>query len=95
MVTGVFNSATLKMSVYIDGKPYGDSGNASSYDLSKIAGLLYDATNDYPMTIFEDGTGQYNSGDTDRKLISGFMDELSVYGKALTDVDVTALFTQQ
>lgn len=92
MVTGVFNSATLKMSVYIDGKSYGDAANASSYDLSKIAGKLYDATNDYPITLFEDGSGVYNSGDTDRKLINGYMDELSVYGKALTDAEVTALF---
>ena len=92
MVTVVFNRTSQKLSVYLDGVEYGNSATASFYDLSTIPGELYDVNNDYPITLFEDGTGSYNAGSDTRKQMTGLMDELTIYNKALTVDEIKTLF---
>ena len=92
MVTVVFNRSTQKLSVYIDGEEYGNSAIASFSDLSTIPGELYDVNNDYPITIFEDGTGGYNAGSDTRKNMTGLVDELTIYNKALGIDEIKSLF---
>lgn len=92
MATIVLDQANKKLTVYIDGAEFGDSSNPSSFDLSTLTGPLYDVANDYPVTIWEDGTGAYNAGDDRRAAMTGLMDELKIYNKALTVDEITALF---
>ncbi|MBW7893410.1 MAG: hypothetical protein H3C48_20825, partial [Chitinophagaceae bacterium] len=40
----------------------------------------------------EDGTGQYNSGSGTRKELSGLVDDLRIYNKALSSNEVNALY---
>ncbi len=88
MVTMIWNRGTNVLEVYIDGVRFGDS----SYDLSVLEGSLWDEAEDYAITLWEDGTGAYNAGDDRRAAMTGLMDELSYYNRALTVDEVTALF---
>lgn len=92
MVTVVVNQATKRLHVYIDGKEYSQSGNPASYDLNTLTSALWDSTNDYPFTIWEDGTGVYNAGSDTRKALAGFADDLRIYNKALTAAEVAGLY---
>ena len=93
MVTLVFNQTTKRLMVYIDGNEYTQADNAKSYDLNTLAGPWWDQTNDYPFTIWEDGTGKYNAGSDTRKTLDGFVDDLRIYNKVLTPAEITALYT--
>jgi hypothetical protein len=57
-----------------------------------LKGPLWDSKNDYPFTIWEDGTGKYNSGDDTRKTLSGLVDNVRIYKKALNAAEVAALY---
>ncbi|GGC23816.1 hypothetical protein GCM10011386_14740 [Parapedobacter defluvii] len=92
MVTMVINQTEKRLQVYIDGIAYAQEGNPSSDDLSTLVGPLWDEVNDYPFTLWEGGTGDYNAGDDTRKALTGFMDELRLYKKALTAAEVAALY---
>ncbi|PWJ57055.1 Ig-like domain-containing protein [Dyadobacter jejuensis] len=92
MVTIIYNQTIKRLQVYIDGVEYTQADNASSYDLSTLTGPLWDETNDYPFTIWEDGTGQYNANSDTRKALAGFVDDLRIYNKALTPEEITELF---
>lgn len=92
MVTMVINQTEKRLQVYIDGVAYAQEGNPSSDDLSTLVGPLWDEVNDYPFTLWEGGTGDYNAGSDTRKVLAGFMDDLHIYKKALTATEVTALF---
>ncbi len=94
MVTVVYNQALKKLEVYHDGKAYPKDSSPSMYDLNTLVGPLWDQVNDYPFTLWEDGTGGYNAGSDTRKALAGFMDELRIYSKALTAAEVTALFNR-
>lgn len=91
MVTVIFNQTTKRLQVYIDGTAYAQDTNVKSYDLNTLVGPWWDAAKDYPFTIWEDGTGKYNAGDDTRKALAGFVDDLRIYNKALTQAEVTAL----
>lgn len=92
MVTLVYNQVAKKLEVYHDGKAYAKDGSPSMYDLNTLVGPLWDQVNDYPFTLWEDGTGSYNAGSDTRKALAGFMDDLRIYRKALTATEVAALF---
>ncbi|WP_188505156.1 Ig-like domain-containing protein [Parapedobacter pyrenivorans] len=92
MVTMVINQTEKQLQVYIDGTAYAQDGNPSSDDLSTLVGPLWDEVNDYPFTLWEGGTGDYNAGSDTRKVLTGLMDELHIYKKALTEAEVTALY---
>ncbi len=92
MVTVVFNQKIKRLQIYIDGIAYNQESNVKSYDLNTLAGPWWDATNDYPFTIWEDGTGLYNASSDTRKTLAGFVDDLRLYNKALTPAEVTGLF---
>jgi hypothetical protein len=94
MVTVVFDRTNAKLQVYIDGKEYIDATRPASFDLNSVPGPLYDVSKDHPITIWEDGTGGYNSGDDRRKLLTGLMDELTIYNKALSIDEIKALFNK-
>lgn len=94
MVTVVFNQDTKILHVYIDGKEFSREGHAASRDLNMLTAPIWDQTNDYPMTIWEDGTGVYNAGSDTRKALAGLMDELRIYGKALTPAEIANLYTK-
>ncbi|SDL63405.1 Ig-like domain-containing protein [Kriegella aquimaris] len=94
MVTMVFDRTNSELSVYIDGQEFESSAIASSFDLSTVPGPLYDTVNDYPITIWEDVTGAYNASDDRRGAMTGLMDELKIYNKALSLTEVTALFAE-
>ena len=89
MVTFTVDRPNGKLSVYIDGVFY---THPEGEDISVQTGPFYDETLDYPVTIWEDGTGVYNHGDDRRIEMTGLMDELSIYNKVLTQDDITALF---
>ena len=92
MVTIVFDRANAKMHVYVDGVEYIDP---ESNDLTPIAdGSLWDETNDYPINLWEDGTGVYNAGSDTRKQLDGYMDELIIVNKALSPSEVQALYNK-
>jgi Big-like domain-containing protein/concanavalin A-like lectin/glucanase superfamily protein len=88
MATMVWDQNNKVLEVYIDGVRYGDT----SYDLSVLTGSLWDEVNDYPLTLWEDGTGGYNASDDRRAAMTGLMDELSYYNKVLTPDDIATLF---
>ena len=92
MVTMVVNQTAKRLQVYIDGVTYTAPALPTSFDLNTLTAQWWDATNDYPFTIWEDGTGKYNSGDDTRKNLAGFVDDIRIYNKALTPAEVTALF---
>lgn len=92
MVTMVVNQTTKRLQIYIDGVTYTNPNLATSYDLNTLTAQWWDAAKDYPFTIWEDGTGKYNAGDDTRKKLAGFVDDLRIYTKALTQEEVTALF---
>jgi hypothetical protein len=75
------------MQIFFDGVEH-----SSPNDLSTLADQWWDAVNDYPFTIWEDGAGKYNTGNSGGKVMSGFVDDLRIYNKALTPSEVTALF---
>ena len=91
MVTMVFDRTNGELSVYIDGTEFSNTTIASSFDLNTVAGPLYDVANDYPITIWEDGTGAYNAGSDTRAAMTGLMDELKIYNKTLSAIEITAL----
>ena len=91
MVTMVINQTEKRLQVYIDGMAYAQDDNPESDDLSTLVGPLWDEVNDYPFTLWEGGTGDYNAGSDTRKALTGFMDELRLYKKALTAAEVAAL----
>jgi hypothetical protein len=92
MVTMVINQTTKRLQMYVDGVSYMQPATATSYDLNTLTAQWWDAAKDYPFTIWEDGTGKYNAGDDTRKTLAGFVDDLRMYNKALTQAEVTALF---
>jgi len=61
----------------------------STIAMSGDPGLAYDDVNDYPFTIMEDGTGHYNSGSG----LKGYIDDLRIWNRALTDEDVKELYS--
>ena len=92
MVTMVFDRANAKMHVYVDGVEYIDP---ESNDLSPIGdGSLWDETNDYPINLWEDGSGVYNAGSDTRKQLDGYMDELIIVNKALAPSEIKALYNK-
>lgn len=92
MVTVVLNQTTKRLQVYFDGVNYTAPNLPTSFDLNTLTAQWWDAAKDYPFTIWEDGTGQYNSTDDTRKKLAGYVDDLRIYNKALTPAEVTALF---
>ncbi|MFC3198735.1 Ig-like domain-containing protein [Parapedobacter deserti] len=92
LVTVVVNRTTKRLHVYIDGNEYTQEENPASYDLNMLAGALWDETNDYPFTIWEDGTGSYNAGSNTRKELAGWVDDVRIYSKALSAAEVSALY---
>lgn len=92
LVTIVANREDQLLQVYIDGKEYIREGHAASRDLNILTGSLWDETNDYPFTLWEDGTGTYNAGSDTRKELEGFMDDLRIYGRALTADEVEKMY---
>ncbi len=93
MVSIVLDQTNKILHVYVDGTEY-VSESTSTYDLSTLSGSLYDETNDYPFTLWEDGTGTYNSGSDTRKELSGYMDDLRIYNKALSADEISSLFNK-
>ncbi|WP_442591309.1 Ig-like domain-containing protein [Pedobacter sp. AW31-3R] len=89
MLTVVVNQATKRLHVYLDAKEY---SKATPFDLNNIKGPLWHAAQDYPFTIWEDGSGVYNSGDDTRKTLSGLVDDVRIYNKALSPEEVTGIF---
>ncbi|MCO5240972.1 MAG: Ig-like domain-containing protein [Chitinophagaceae bacterium] len=89
MVTVVLDQTAKLLHVFIDGKEY---TKATPFDLNIFLGPLWDSTNDYPFTIWEDGTGGYNAGSDTRKALSGFVDDVRVYNKALGTEEVKAIY---
>ncbi len=92
MVTMVFDRDNAKMHVYVDGVEYVDP---EANDLASIGnGSLWDETNDYPINLWEDGSGVYNAGSDTRKELDGYMDELIIINKALSLSEVKALYNK-
>lgn len=88
MITVVFDRANAVLYVYRDGVEY----KIADQNISRLNnGPLYDVTNDYPINIWEDGRGVYNAGSQNRMNLTGFMDDLRIYNKALTPIEVTDL----
>ena len=92
MVTVVLDQANKNLHVYLDGVEYRKEGDPSFHDLSTLTGPMFDVAKDYPFTLWEDGTGKYNVGHDHRGNLTGFMDDLRIYNKALTGEEVTQLF---
>lgn len=89
MVTVVFDQGVKLLHVFIDGTEY---KKATPFDLSILKAPLWDSVNDYPFTIWEDGTGQYNAGSDTRKQLAGFVDDVRVYTKALSASEVSGIY---
>jgi hypothetical protein len=92
MITVVYDQTAKLLHVYIDAKETVQATKPASFDLNTLKGAIYDSKNDYPFTMFEDGTGKYNSGDDTRKAISGLMDNVRIYNKALSAAEVAGLY---
>ncbi|HLT50550.1 MAG TPA: LamG-like jellyroll fold domain-containing protein, partial [Arenibacter sp.] len=89
MITAVFDRTNAVLYVYRDGVEY----QIADQDISRLNnGPLYDVTTDYPINIWEDGSGVYNAGSQTRMNLTGFMDDLRIYNKVLTPAEVTDLF---
>lgn len=89
MVTAVFDQSAKRLRVYIDGQEF---TRATPFDLNILLGPVWDGTNDYPFTIWEDGTGAYNAGSDTRKQLAGFVDDVRVYTKALSTAEVSSIY---
>lgn len=89
MVTMVLDHSAKLLHVYLDGNVY---AKAPPIDLNILQGPMWDSANDYPFTIWEDGTGAYNANDDTRKALSGFVDDVRIYTKALTAAEVSGIF---
>jgi len=101
MVTMVFARTEGKLHVYLDGAEQvnttvgaDEKSLADSSDLSRYSGGLYDAANNFPIRLWEDGSGVYNAGSSTRKNLQGWMDEVKIYKKALSVAEVTALLSE-
>lgn len=88
-MTMVLDHSAKLLHVYLDGKVY---AKAPPIDLNILQGPMWDSANDYPFTIWEDGTGAYNANDDTRKALSGFVDDVRVYTKPLTAQEVNGIF---
>jgi hypothetical protein len=73
------------MRVWIDGEL-----QYSEIDLSITPGMAHDDVNDYPIRLMEDGTGRYN-GDG----LAGYLDEIRVWNRPLTDEEVKELYAPE
>lgn len=91
MATVVFDRQNGKLTVYIDGVEYGNTALLVTFNLHALPGALYDVTKEYPITIWEDATGVYNAGDLRRAAMTGLMDDLRIYNKALTLSEINDL----
>ncbi|WP_223552189.1 Ig-like domain-containing protein [Aestuariivivens sp. NBU2969] len=90
MVTIVIDQEVKELRVYADGVLYREPEKANTYDLTRLAdGPLYDTVNDYPVNIWEDGTGTYNKT---HGALDGFMDDLKIYDGVLLQSDITELY---
>ncbi len=89
MVSVVVDQAAKRWHMYLDGVEY---SYAVPLDLNNLKGPLWDSANDYPFTIWEDGTGHYNSGDDTRKNLAGFVDDVRIYTKALSGAEVSGIY---
>lgn len=89
MVTAVIDQTNKRLHIYFDATEYITPAGS---DLSILKGPLWDKTNDYPFTIWEDGTGAYNSGSSTRKALSGLVDDIRIYNKALSAGEVTGIY---
>lgn len=88
MITAVFDRTNATLYVYRDGVEY----KIADQDISRLNnGPLYDVTNDYPINIWTDGSGGYNASSQTRMQLTGFMDDLRIYNKALSPVEVLDL----
>lgn len=92
MVTMVIDQTNKLLKVYSDGVQYSEPAKDNTYDLNRLAGgALFDTANDYPVNIWEDGTGTYN---TTHGMLEGHLDDLKIYSGVLTQSEITALFTE-
>lgn len=91
MATVVFDRQNGKLTVYIDGVEYGNTALLVTFNLHALPGPLYDVTKEYPITIWEDATGVYNAGDLRRAAMTGLMDDLRIYNKALSLSEINDL----
>lgn len=89
MVTAVFDQTAKKLHMYIDGMEF---AKVPPLDLNILKGPIWDSTNDYPFTIWEDGTGVYNAGSDTRKALSGLVDDFRIYTKALSAAEVSGIY---
>ncbi|MBX2923907.1 MAG: Ig-like domain-containing protein [Chitinophagaceae bacterium] len=89
MVTVALDQTAKKLHVYIDGKEF---AKVPPMDLNILQGPLWDGANDYPFTIWEDGTGKYNAGSDTRKALSGLVDDVRIYTKALSAEEVNGIY---
>ncbi|MCC6289585.1 MAG: Ig-like domain-containing protein [Chitinophagaceae bacterium] len=89
MVTIVVDQAAKRWHMYLDGVVY---EYATPLDLNNLKGPLWDSKNDYPFTIWEDGTGHYNANDDTRKNLAGFVDDVRIYTKALSVDEVGGIY---
>ncbi|MGN6491634.1 MAG: Ig-like domain-containing protein [Agriterribacter sp.] len=89
MVTVVVDQDAKRWHMYLDGVEY---SYAVPLDLNNLKGPLWDSANDYPFTIWEDGTGHYNANDDTRKNLAGFVDDVRIYTKALSAAEVSGIY---
>lgn len=89
MVTVVVDQGAKRWHMYLDGVEY---SYAVPLDLNNLKGPLWDSANDYPFTIWEDGTGHYNANDDTRKNLAGFVDDVRIYTKALSAAEVSGIY---
>lgn len=89
MVSVVVDQDAKRWHMYLDGVEY---SYAVPLDLNNLKGPLWDSANDYPFTIWEDGTGHYNANDDTRKNLAGFVDDVRIYTKALSAAEVSSIY---
>jgi len=89
MVSVVVDQVAKRWHMYLDGVEY---SYAVPLDLNNLKGPLWDSANDYPFTIWEDGTGHYNANDDTRKNLAGFVDDVRIYTKALSAEEVNGIY---
>ena len=89
MISIVVDQSAKLWHMYLDGVEY---SYAPPLDLNNLKGPLWDSVNDYPFTIWEDGTGHYNANDDTRKNLAGFVDDFRIYTKALSTVEVSGIY---
>jgi hypothetical protein len=71
--------------VWVDGEQI-----YSEIDLTITPGMAHDDVNDYPIRLMEDGTGSYNDNG-----LAGYMDEVRVWNRTLTNEEVQELFAPE